>query len=63
MYDDINFIFTIKAFCKNSKKDIIFKVNAPNYTESRIIEIISKAHPEYDDISFYYEDTDSNNEE
>ena len=55
--------FRMREVWDINKKDIVFKVNAPNYTDLRVIEIISETHPEYDNVSLYYEDVISNDEE
>jgi len=51
MYDDLKYIYIVKAFSKGLNKKISFRVNAPKYSKEEVAKIISKIHNEYDNIT------------
>ena len=51
MYDDLKYIYIVKAFSKDLNKKISFRVNAPKYSKEEVVGIISKIHNEYDNIT------------
>tara|TARA_R110002020_G_scaffold50716_6_gene143194 strand:+ start:48521 stop:48718 length:198 start_codon:yes stop_codon:yes gene_type:complete len=51
MYDDLKYIYIVKAFSKDLNKKISFRVNSPKYSKEEVASIISKIHNEYDNIT------------